>query len=205
MLALIKDGGFIMWPLIIFSVVAWSVFFEKLVYHANFKKKSALLHASLIQALKQGADQQVLKGILQGHPELMALPFLAILEGLPDDLKLQKLQRELKKNHSALRSHLWILGTISSSAPFIGLFGTVVGIISSFDSIAKAGKSGFAVVASGLSEALIATAAGIIVAVVAVIFYNFFINRVKSINESFHYLVQDFEEQLRIQSKSSKA
>ena len=67
-----------------------------------------------------------------------------------------------------------ILGTIGSSAPFIGLFGTVIGILRSFQEMAKTGSGGFAVVASGISESLIATAAGIVVAVVAVMSYNAF-------------------------------
>ena len=73
-----------------------------------------------------------------------------------------------------LRKHLWILGTVASSAPFIGLLGTVVGIIRSFESMAVAGTGGFAVVAAGISEALVATALGLGVAIIALIFYNYF-------------------------------
>ena len=77
-----------------------------------------------------------------------------------------------------LKKHLWILGTVASSAPFIGLLGTVVGIIKSFESMAIAGTGGFAVVAAGISEALVATALGLAVAIIAVIFYNYFQTRI---------------------------
>jgi biopolymer transport protein ExbB len=73
-----------------------------------------------------------------------------------------------------LRSYLWVLGTVASSSPFIGLFGTVVGILRSFQEMAKQGTGGFAVVAAGISEALVATAAGILIAVIALIAYNAF-------------------------------
>jgi biopolymer transport protein ExbB/TolQ len=73
-----------------------------------------------------------------------------------------------------LKRPLWILGTVASSAPFIGLFGTVVGIIKAFHSMAVMGSGGFAVVAGGISEALVATALGLGVAIIALIFYNYF-------------------------------
>jgi biopolymer transport protein ExbB/TolQ len=71
-----------------------------------------------------------------------------------------------------LRRRLWILGTVGSSAPFVGLLGTVIGIVRAFEDMAGSGSAGFAVVAAGIAEALVATAAGIVVAVVAVIAYN---------------------------------
>jgi biopolymer transport protein ExbB/TolQ len=67
---------------------------------------------------------------------------------------------------------LWVLGTIGSLAPFIGLFGTVWGILRSFHDMATQGSGGFAVVASGISEALVATAAGLLVAIIALAFFN---------------------------------
>ena len=88
-----------------------------------------------------------------------------------------------------LKKHLWILGTVASSAPFIGLLGTVVGIIKSFESMAIAGTGGFAVVAAGISEALVATALGLAVAIIAVIFYNYFQTRLSSLNALFRIQV----------------
>ena len=78
----------------------------------------------------------------------------------------------------ALRAPLWVLGTLGAVMPFVGLFGTVWGILHSFRSMAAAGTGGFAVVASGISEALVTTAGGIAVAVEAVVFYNYFQARV---------------------------
>lgn len=87
---------------------------------------------------------------------------------------MQAVERERVSVNQELKSGLWVLGTIASAAPFIGLFGTVVGILQSFNQMAKSGTGGFTVVAGGISEALIATAAGIIVAVIAVLAFNAF-------------------------------
>jgi biopolymer transport protein ExbB len=86
----------------------------------------------------------------------------------------EAIERKRQQLNQDLRQNLWILGTIGSSAPFIGLFGTVVGILRSFQEMAQKGAGGFNVVAAGISEALVATAAGIIVAVIAVMFFNAF-------------------------------
>jgi len=78
-----------------------------------------------------------------------------------------------------MERYLPFLATTASSAPFIGLFGTVWGIMTSFQSIGTQGSANLAVVAPGISEALIATAAGLAAAIPAVMGYNFYVNRVK--------------------------
>ncbi|MDI6781952.1 MAG: MotA/TolQ/ExbB proton channel family protein [bacterium] len=73
-----------------------------------------------------------------------------------------------------------ILGTLGNISPLIGLFGTVVGIIRAFHDLAASGSGGPAVVAAGISEALVATAAGLMVAIPAVVFYNYFTKEMKT-------------------------
>jgi biopolymer transport protein ExbB len=87
-------------------------------------------------------------------------------------------ERERAQAGLKLRARLWILGTIGAVAPFIGLFGTVVGIMKAFKDMAAQPGGGFAIVSAGISEALIATAAGIAVAIEAVVLFNFFTSRV---------------------------
>lgn len=81
-----------------------------------------------------------------------------------------------------LERFLSVLGTLGNIAPFIGLFGTVVGIIKAFRDLALAGGGGPSVVARGIAEALVSTAAGLLVAIPAVIIYNYFMRRVKSVS-----------------------
>jgi len=85
------------------------------------------------------------------------------------------------ENLAELRRGLWILGTVGSLAPFIGLLGTVVGIMRAFQDMAVEGVGGFEVVAAGISEALVATAVGLLVAIVALAFFNWLQVRVGEI------------------------
>ena len=93
----------------------------------------------------------------------------------------QQLQRVIEKaineRYSFIENRLNILATISSAAPFIGLFGTVLGIINSFQSIGTTGVTSLASVAPGISEALVATAAGLLAAIPALMAYNYFRNQ----------------------------
>ena len=91
-----------------------------------------------------------------------------------------------------LKRYLWALGTVGSSAPFVGLFGTVVGILKTFQSMAAAGAGGFKVVAGGIAAALIATAAGLLVAIYAVIAYNYFVSRVATISVQYKLFCEEF-------------
>ena len=103
-------------------------------------------------------------------------------EGLGPE-RLEAVNRAMRRVASMeiarMERYLPFLATTASSAPFIGLFGTVWGIMTSFQSIGAQGSANLAVVAPGISEALIATAMGLFAAIPAVIGYNFFVNRVK--------------------------
>ena len=95
----------------------------------------------------------------------------------------QQLQRVIEKTinerYSFIENRLNFLATISSAAPFIGLFGTVLGIINSFQSIGTTGVTSLASVAPGISEALVATAAGLLAAIPALMAYNYFRNQAR--------------------------
>ena len=100
-----------------------------------------------------------------------------------------------------LKSKMWVLGTIGAVTPFVGLFGTVAGIMKSFRDLGldveSGGSGGSAAVMSGISEALVATAAGIIVAVEAVIFYNYFQARLSKLSVELKLISEEFVELLR--------
>jgi biopolymer transport protein ExbB/TolQ len=102
---------------------------------------------------------------------------LEVMEALVTD----QVTRELRLVRSMLRSNLPILANITSVAPFIGLFGTVVGIILTFDAISRTGNMGQELVASGIADALVATAMGLFAAIPAVLAYNYFTDRVSQV------------------------
>jgi len=186
------QGGFVMYPLLVFSIIVWTVALYKIITLRAFASEFARVGASVQAALASGKSDEA-KSALTGASELVARPHQALLEGqqFPADVLNERVSRRLAETQSGLRKHLWMLGTIASSAPFVGLFGTVVGIMESFKAIGSSGKSGFSVVAAGISEALIATAAGIGVAVVAVVFYNFLQTRVNTLAQAFRHNVED--------------
>ena len=116
---------------------------------------------------------------------------------LSDQLaQMDNLKRAIRKAKSIelgrLERTLPFLATTGSATPFIGLFGTVWGIMNSFHDIGMRGSASLAVVAPGISEALVATAAGLAVAIPAVIFYNFFANRINDFDIDMDNFSTDF-------------
>lgn len=168
-----KQGGFIMYPLLIFSIVVWTVAIQKIWFLIGFKKQAKYFYDEGIRIIHSKRFNEM-EWLYKNCPELIAKPHSAIFEEASSSEEWDaRMQRRLNETSMGLKKNVWVLGTIGSSAPFVGLFGTVWGIMGSFKAIGAAGKSGFAVVAASISEALIATAAGILVAVIAVMFYNY--------------------------------
>jgi biopolymer transport protein ExbB len=98
----------------------------------------------------------------------------------PHDELVQRMDTAIELEQVEMERNIGVLGTMANIAPLLGLFGTVVGIIRAFADIARTGSGGGAVVAMGVSEALLTTAAGIIVAVIATVFFNVFVRRIRS-------------------------
>jgi biopolymer transport protein TolQ len=92
-----------------------------------------------------------------------------------------------------LESRLPLLATIGSATPFVGLFGTVIGIINAFTGIGASGSASLAVVAPGIAEALIATAIGLFAAIPATIFYNIFVARLRDLQEAIRLFASELE------------
>jgi biopolymer transport protein ExbB len=183
-LDMIQQGWIATYPLIAFSIATVTIIFERLYSLRSLVPNTLRLAGAICPSLEKGDFASALRetenevvtpagriftDVLSRHQH-DSLEYLA-------DLTEEKRFEELE----ALKGPLWVLGTVSSSAPFIGLFGTVVGIMRAFHSMAIAGSGGFAVVAAGISEALVATALGLGVAIVAVIFYNYFQTRIERI------------------------
>ena len=181
---MIHQGALATYPLIAFSVATVTIVLERLWSLRSLIKKSLGLANGICPSLEKGDVGEALgqaKGqlntpagriftdVLERH-STDSLDYLA-------DLTEEKRYEEVE----ALKGPLWFLGTVGASAPFIGLFGTVVGIIKAFHNMAVMGSGGFAVVAAGISEALVATGLGLGVAIIAVIFFNYFQTRIERI------------------------
>jgi biopolymer transport protein TolQ len=188
--------------LLVFSAVSWAIILYKTFVYRRAEQQSATFlnvfrkssKFSEVQAVCASLPASPLVGLFQaGYAELnsqlrasapvgdgpkpaaaAARPTLKSLDAV-DRALLRATTVELTK----LESRVPFLGTTASITPYIGLFGTVWGIMMSFQGIAAAGSSSLGVVAPGIAEALIATAAGLFAAIPAVYFYNHFTNRVK--------------------------
>jgi biopolymer transport protein TolQ len=186
--------------LLIFSAVSWGIIFYKLVVYRRAEQQSGTFlnvfrkssKFSEVQAVCPTLTASPLVGLFQaGYAELNtqlrtdktqevkpgpppARPTLKSLDAV-DRALLRATTVELNK----LEQRVPFLATTASITPFMGLFGTVWGIMMSFQGIAGAGSSRLGVVAPGIAEALIATAAGLFAAIPAVYFYNHFTNKVK--------------------------
>lgn len=202
---LFRQGGFIMYPLLIFSLAIWIVTLQKWWFLNAFTKQYKQLDADAARMITANRYEE-LKWVYKNSSPLISRPHEVLFEDTPltkEEMN-EKLHRRLTETQAGLRKNLWILGTIGSSAPFVGLFGTVLGIMSSFKAIGESGKSGFAVVASGISESLVATAAGIIVAVFAVVFYNYFQIKINQVAQDFKNKLEDAAELVHLAKRMRK-
>lgn len=196
------EGGFIMYPLLVFSVAIWIVAIQKWLFLKAFIKQYTKMDEEVHRSITAGRFDDF-KWIVKNASLPIKRPHEVLMEEVytSKEEMSDKLNRRLSETNNVLKKNLWILGTIGSSAPFVGLFGTILGIMESFKAIGETGKSGFSVVAAGISEALIATAAGIIVAVIAVIFYNYFQTRVNAIGHDFRNRIEDTAELVFLSKK----
>ncbi len=182
LVGILKQGSASMWIIVACSVIALAVALERAIALWGFAAKARSLADAVTRALYRGdVDDGRAQCERSGSPA--ADVFLAALvaatprpgqRGAPGFERIAAaVERERQQVNLRLRRNLWILGTVGATAPFVGLFGTVVGIMHAFRQMALTGQGGFAVVAAGISEALVTTAGGIAVAIEAVVVYNF--------------------------------
>ncbi len=181
---LIKQGGVDMIILILLSVIAVAIVIERLVFFSKQHGDSKGLLRSLGQKIAADDIPGAIKvcGTNKGMlPRILAFGLQRGTKNRADIT--DALSIALMENLNTLEKNLGIIGTIAVIAPFVGLFGTVLGIIHAFQEIALKGNSSPAVVAAGVGEALVTTAGGLLVAVISVVFFNYFKTRIKGYNQ----------------------
>jgi biopolymer transport protein TolQ len=182
----------VMLVLLFFSVVSWAIIFYKQRYFSRANKESE----QFLRAYRSSRDA---KGIFQATRNFTLSPIANIFRAVyTDELHKDKSEtKRLLRRYGALESaklekYLNFLATTGSTTPFIGLFGTVWGIMNSFMNIGSAGAASLAVVAPGIAESLIATAMGLIAAIPAVIAFNYYLSTARRIIIE----MEDFSEEL---------
>ncbi len=190
-----------LWSLVGFSVATWSLIVVKGLQHAKARRANR----RYAEAFWATPNLQAAAGVAQGDaplPQLARAGFAALrdnpeaqdLEHSWDrqDLLERQLRQQIIRERRGLESGLAVLASIGSTAPFVGLFGTVWGIMNALTDIGRLGSASLEVVAAPIGEALVATGIGIAVAVPAVLAYNFFVRRVKSITAELDDFAHDF-------------
>lgn len=197
---IIRRGALATYPLILLSVISVAVVLERLWSLRNIGSITLRMVDSILEPVKNGQKDLAIAICRQNSQSPAARIFLSVLarrESEGFETAKAFAEESMFEETQGLRKHLWILGTVASSAPFIGLLGTVVGIIKSFENMAVVGTGGFTVVAAGISEALVATALGLAVAIIAVMFYNYFQTRLANINGLFRIQVAKILQTMR--------
>jgi biopolymer transport protein ExbB len=183
-LTMIEQGYYATYPLLLISVVCLAIIFERLWALRGIMGYAAKSADTLVGQLRQGKVNEALQSTqARGNaPERVFHTLIAASQTQDRDHLLELDDERRYQEGLELKRYIWVLATAGASAPFIGLFGTVVGILVAFQSMAIMGTGGFSVVAAGISEALISTALGLAVAIIAVIFYNYFSVKIENIN-----------------------
>ncbi len=196
-LELLNQGGLTVYPLGLGSILALWILFERMWRFRGIDRGTRKLTEDTIEKLVR-RDLAGARGLCEASKAPIAKIFLEAMRWR--NIALEDLERVIATSRqeaaSGLKRRLWIVGTIGSLAPYIGLFGTVVGIIRAFQDMAEHGAGGFEVVAAGISEALVATAAGLFVAIIALLFFNYLQVRVGAIAATYARACERFVQAL---------
>jgi len=191
--------GNMSWParlvvIVLFIMSAWSigVMIDRVIAFNGARTQSRQFAPAVAGALREGkldeaikiADRysksHLAKVVVAGLQEFRAHQLSSDISGEEIDASRRALERAEAIVHAELKRGISSLATIGSSAPFVGLFGTVLGIINAFKGISTEKSTGLGAVAGGISEALVTTAVGLFVAIPAVWAFNYFTNRVEA-------------------------
>lgn len=198
-----RDGGPVMWPLLAFSILSVIFIIERFFAIRRAKinvneflakvRKELIVNRSIKSAIKVCEDYR--------GPVASILKAGLLKFGQPREDVEKTIENAALYEMGRLEKNLVWLASIANVSPLLGFFGTVVGMIKSFDALAEAGLSNPGLVAAGISEALITTAAGLFVAIPAQLAYNFFMSRinkfVRDIETSSNMLLETFGEMER--------
>jgi len=192
----IFKGGWAIGLLAIMSIVVLAVVWERRGYFKrNLKGREGVLEG-LKSYLHRRNFTEALEATERNGSFLDKIIHAGLLAKNEKNDPEQAMEREAKAQLILLEKRLPLLATLGSIAPFVGLFGTVLGIIRAFQDLALANSGGAAVVSQGIAEALISTAAGLFVAITAVFFFNLFQARLNVASQEAEIVISEITERL---------
>ncbi|MEK7704627.1 MAG: MotA/TolQ/ExbB proton channel family protein [Myxococcota bacterium] len=170
-MSLYHAGGVTLVAILAMSVIALGIGIERGVAFRSFRLRMEQAADRISEALAKGeiTKAQAINTTSPIHPATEV--FEAVLTTEPMSVgRIRRLERSITRR---ARAGVWVIGTIAATAPFVGLFGTVRGVMEAFGQIGAQGGGGFEVVSGGISEALITTAGGILVGIEAMFLFNY--------------------------------
>ena len=184
------------------SVLTVGFALERLYYFTKRRGNPDNVLATALIALRGGNREEAIRVVAASpHPFGPVAAEMLKSSDLPPEVVEEKLQIVLSEQRMELERNLGFLGTMGNTAPLIGLLGTVWGIMRAFHDMARTGSAGPSVVAAGVAEALFTTAAGLLVAVPAVMLYNHFVRRMGNLLT----VAENHARTLRIESNNRSA
>ncbi len=179
-LEILQTGGFTMYILLLCSFISVTVVLERVRLYRKLSRTKRADFMDRIRRALAGGDLERARGICRDTPAPFSTVVYSGLEARDQHGKEVSgaMEREITVETMRLERHTSIVATIGNTAVYIGLFGTVLGIIRAFHDISAAGAGGMSIVIVGVAEALVCTAAGLFVAIPAVIAYNYFTRKV---------------------------
>jgi biopolymer transport protein ExbB/TolQ len=180
-LCLLTGAAWVLWLLVGLSVLSIALIVERALFFARLRVDLTQVTEQLRKDLAAGELERAGKRLeaVPGVETRIALEGLRAYAGGPDAVA-EAMTAAKAAQRVWLERHLAFLGTLGNNAPFIGLFGTVIGIIKAFHDLSLDNSSGAKVVMAGISEALVATALGLFVAIPAVVAFNTFQRRIRA-------------------------
>ncbi|OGR82424.1 MAG: hypothetical protein A3J74_07975 [Elusimicrobia bacterium RIFCSPHIGHO2_02_FULL_57_9] len=198
---IILSGGVPLLVMVLLSIYSIALIWERWRF---FKRSTAELKEFLgrLRRIREGGDLAEAVTLCRSHKGPASSIVMASLSGPTNREERRRCaQRAIDRAAAGMQRGMPTLGTIASTAPFIGLFGTVVGVMRAFKDLAGAAGAGPGVVAIGISEALVCTAAGLFVAIPAVAAYNYFNNRTQRFAEEMSWVSEEILESLSEKTK----
>ncbi len=190
---IIQNGGPVMWPLLACSLVVLTIIIERLSFWTSIKRKRNRKLLDEVLCLAEGGNWQKIKEKSVGCTDhVVRVLNVGILHREYDMAK--AMEAEAQHLIKKMSRFMTVLDTMITVAPLLGIFGTVLGIISSFDMLGTSGIADPKLVTSGIAQALITTAAGFVISIVTVFPYNFF----KSLIEDSSHGIEKYATSLEV-------
>lgn len=190
---LINSGGFVSYLLILCSIISLTIIINRVVF---YKSKGKYSCDEFLGKVENMLDKNDIGGILLfcDNNSSIFSNITRVAMNLRQESRgkiVRYLDKEVGKNISDLERYTIVVGTIANVAIYFGLLGTIIGIIEAFSSIATSGMGGIETIIGGVSKALITTAFGLVVAIPAVVFYNYFLNKIENFVKDMDFFVEE--------------